>query len=184
MARARFVSRYGNYSVGVQEASAERLGHDGKMIPAKRRLDANFQNRLVTDADLAVAVATFSFRGLPEDTDTNEHISPIWRVSVWDSEQARLTDGLTDDEIEQCIEALRRDPGYGQDHVEIAPAKIDAPLPNYDKLSVEEILEVSKLLHVSHEDIAAYERENANREALLKRLEGVDADAGVVVNAG
>jgi hypothetical protein len=185
LAQARFVARYGNYSVGVQSSSEERLGHDGKMVPARRRLDANFQNRLVSDDDVAVAVATFSFRGLPEDTDTNEHISPTYRLSVWDSEEARRYEGLSDDEVDLIIDALRKDVGYGQDHVEMtAPASV-VPFPNYDDLSADEILQLLKLTGIDVGSVVAYERENQNRESLLRRLEGVEVDDdSVVVSAG
>ena len=185
MAQARFVARYGNYSVGVRSATQERLGHDGKMIPGLRRLDANFQNRLVNDDDVAMAVATFQFRGLPEDTDTNEHISPVYRLGVWDSEEARAFEGLSDDEVDLIIEALRKDVGYGQDHVEVTAPAAAAPFPNYDVLSVEEILQLLKLTGIDVQAVIAYERENENRESLLKRLEGVEVDDdSVVVSAG
>lgn len=185
MAQARFVARYGAYSVGIRPASEERLGHDGKMVPAKRRLEAEFQNRLVGNDDVALAVSTFQFRGLPEDIDTNEHISPVYRLSVWDSEEARRYEGLSDDEVDLIIETLRNDPGYGLDHVEITAPVAVAPFPTYDELSEDEILQLAKIAGLSLEAIAEYERQNKNRESLLKRLEGVEVDDdSVVVSAG
>ena len=182
--KARFVARYGNYSVGVQSAVREHFG-TGESRVLKQRIDANFINHHVTDDDLAVAVASFSFPGLPEDTDTNEHVSPRWRCSVWDSEYSQQTEGWTDEEIEMIVAKLRSSSGNGVDHIEVTPVAAKTPFPNYDELSIEEILQLAKIAGFDLKAIAAYERENQNREALLKRLEGVEADDdAVVVNAG
>ena len=183
MARARFVSRYGAYSVGVQSFGSERLGHDGKMVPQQRRIDAEFRNHLVSEDDLAVAIASFVFNGLPHDEDTNQDISPRYRVATWDSEWAKANEGLSQDEVDLIIDKLRADPGYGADHIEVDVAT-KAPFQNYDNLSPADVLKVMELTGVSVDAVIAYERENANRADLLKRLEGVEAsDDAVVISA-
>lgn len=181
-AKARFVSRYGNYSVGVQSLVQEHFG-TGEARTIKKRIDAQFHNVLVSEDDFAVALASFSFPGLPEDFDTNTNISPRYRVSAWDSEWARLHEGFSDEEIELIVSKLRSDPGYGVDHVEVN-INVKAPFQNYDNLSVDEILKVVELTGTPVEAVLAYERENANRKSLLEKLEGVEAsDDEVVVSA-
>lgn len=182
MARARFVSRYGNYSVGVQSKVEEHYGTgEGRVL--KRRIDAQFQNHLVSEEDFAVALASFVFNGLPHDEETNQNISPRYRVSVWDSEWAKANEGFSDEEIDLIIEKLRTDPMLGPDHLEVDVAS-KAPFQNYDNLSVPEVLKVIELTGTPVESVIAYERENANRSDLLKRLEGVEAsDDAVVVSA-
>lgn len=183
MARARFISRYGNFSVGVQSKIAEHFG-TGEERVLKRRIDAQFQRNLVSDEDFAVAFQSFHFPGLPFSEETNSNVSPRYRVSVWDSEWAQLNEGWTDEEIDLMIEALRRDPGLGVDFVELAPTKAAEPFPNYDSLSVEKILEVVEIASIDPETVLAYERENANRKELLDALQGVTAgDDAVVVQA-
>lgn len=180
--KARFISRYGAYSVGVQSSAEEHLGHDGLMKPRKRRIDAQFYNHLVSDADFAVALQTFSFPGLPFDEETNSNVSPRFRVGVWDSEWARINEGFSEDEIDQMIEKLRATAGV--DHVEL-DITIKAPFPNYDDLSVDEILQILKLTGAEIGPVVAYEKDNLNRSDLLRKLEGVEADAddAVVVRA-
>ncbi|GIV03974.1 MAG: hypothetical protein KatS3mg015_2804 [Fimbriimonadales bacterium] len=184
MAKARFISRYGAFSVGVQSQITENFA-TGKQRVIQKRIDANFHNRLVTDEDFAVALGAFQFPGLPEDFDTNSHVSPRYRVSVWDSEWARENEGWTDEEIDLIIETLRRDPGLGTDFIELTPRPTEAPWPTYDESDLETIIAVVQATGIDPERVIAYERENANRKEVLDALLGVEADDDlVVVNAG
>lgn len=181
--KARFVSRFGNYSVGVQSSVREHFG-TGESRLLRRRIDANFQRVLTSDEDFALALGSFTFTGLPEDFDTNMNVSPRFRVSTWDSEWAKANEGWTDEEIDLIIETLRRDPGYGIDHVEVSQAPAKAPFPAYDELSVDEILQIVKLTSIDPDSVIEYELENKNRESLIKRLSGkVEDDDTVVVQA-
>ncbi len=179
--KARFIARYGNFSVGVQSYVGEHLGHQGEMVPVKRRIDANFQRNLVTDDDFAVALQSFAFPGQPFDEETNANVSPRHRVSVWDSEWAQVNEGWTDSEIAMIIAKLRSASGNGTNFVELTIPAADVPFPSYDDLSVDEALQIIKLTGIDPAKVAAYERENQNREALLKRLDGVEADDDAVV---
>lgn len=177
--KARFVARYGKYSVGVQSYVGEHLGHQGEMVPVKRRIDANFQRNLVTDDDFAVALQSFSFPGQPFNEETNANVSPRHRVSVWDSEWAQANEGWSEDEIALMIERLRST--VGVNHKELSVPAAGVPFPSYDELSVDEILQIIKIAGIDPEKVSAYERENQNRESLLKRLDGVEADDDAVV---
>ena len=182
--KARFIARYGNFTVGVQSKVAEHFG-TGEEKVLKRRLDAQFHRSLVEDADYALAVQSFYFPGLPFDEEKNAHVAPRFRVAVWDSEWARVNEGLTEDEIDLCIEKLRMDSGLGTDFIEIAPTKLGEPFPNYDSLPIEDILTIVRMANIDPETVAAYERENANRDELLAGLLEVTAgDDSVVVSAG
>lgn len=182
--KARFISRYGDYSVGVQSFSPERLGHQGEMVPVKPRIDAQFHRSLVTDDDFAIALQSFHFPGLPFDEERNQNVSPRYRVSVWDSEWARENEGFSEDEISLIISKLRSDPGLGVDHIEVAAVRAKEPIPNYDTLSIDDILTIVKLANVDPETVVAYERENADRQELIDELLGVTAgDDAVVVQA-
>jgi hypothetical protein len=182
--KARFVSRYGNYSVGAQSKIAEHFG-TGEERVLKRRIDAQFHRSLVSDEDLALAIQSFHFTGLPFNEETNSNISPRFRVSVWDSEWARINEGWEEDEIALMIQKLRNDPGLGTDHVEVAATRAAEPFPNYDDLSIEDILSIVKLASIDPATVIAYEVENQNRKELLDRFAGVTADDDtVVVSAG
>lgn len=178
--KARFISRYGNFSVGVQHLVKESYG-TGESKVLKPRIDAQFYNNLVTDEDFAVALQSFHFPGLPFDEDTNSNVSPRYRVSVWDSEWAQLNEGWSDEQIDLIIQKLRSDSGFGMDFVEIAPKRLGEPFPNYDDLSIEDILTIIKVASIDPETVAAYEAENQNRSELLDLLSGVTADDDTVV---
>jgi hypothetical protein len=183
-AKARFLARYGNFSVGVQSLVREHFG-TGESRVLKPRIDAQFQHALVTDEDLAVAVQSLHFPGLPFDNDLNQNVSPRFRLSVWDSEWARVNEGFSEEQIEQIIEKLRQDSGLGVDFIEVAAKRAAEPFPNYDTLAVEAILDIVGVANLDPEVVVAYEVENQNRKELVDALQGVTAgDDAVVVNAG
>jgi hypothetical protein len=183
-AKARFIARYRNYSVGVQSKVTEHCG-TGESRELKPRIDAQFQYALVTDEDLAAAVQSMHYPGLPFDNEKNQNVSPRYRLSVWDSEWARINEGYSDEQIEQIIEKLRQDPSLGVDFIEIAARRAAEPFPNYDTLTVEAILDIVAVANLDPVLVAAYEEENAGRKELLEALRGVTAgDDAVVVNAG
>jgi hypothetical protein len=178
LAKARFVSRYGNYSVGVQDKIVNNFG-DGKSQVVKPRIDANFHNRFVTDNDFAVALSSFSFPGLPFDEETNSDISPRYRVSVWDSEWAKENEGLSEEEADLCISKLRFT--IGTDHAEVTQPPASVPFPSYDTLSIEEILQIVKLTSIDPVSVVEYEKENQNRQGVIDGLEGRTADDDAIV---
>ncbi len=179
--KARFISRYGNYSVGVQSLVKESFG-TGESKILKPRIDAQFHRSLVTDDDLAVAVQSFRFPGLPFDEETNSHVSPRFRISVWDSEWAQLNEGWSDEQIEMIIAKLRATSGVN--HFELEQKRLGEPFPNYDTLSIDDILKVVDVANIDPGPVVAYERENQNRGELIDALLGVTAgDDAVVVQA-
>lgn len=176
--KARFISRYGKPSIGVQSLIKESYA-TGQSKVLKKRIDANFHNSLVTDEDFAVALSSFHFPGLPFSEETQSHVSPRYRTSVWDSEWARANEGWTDDEIALIIEKLRS--RVGPELLELSIPKAGAPFPTYDECKPEEILQILKVAGIPAEKAIAYEKENANRADLLKKLEGVEVDDDAVV---
>lgn len=176
----RFLARFGNYSVGVQNLIKESFG-TGESRVLKPRIDANFQANLVTDDDLAVAIQSFQFPGLPFDNETNSNVSPRFRLSVWDSSWAQTNEGWTDEQLDQ-IEARLRET-VGPDHIELTAAPLEEPFPNYHDLSINDILKIIDVAGFDPERVAAYEAENDNRQELLDILLGVTSDDAVVVQA-
>lgn len=182
-AKARFLSRYSNFSVGIQSLVREAYG-TGESKTLKPRIDAQFHKGLVTDEDLALALQTFQFPGLPFDNEKNEHVSPRYRLSVWDAGWAQETEGWSDEQIELIVEKLRKDPGNGVDFVEVAAKRAGEPFPNFDELSIEDVLRVVKIAALDPASVVAYELENQNRQELIDALQGVTAgDDSVVVQA-
>lgn len=178
---ARFVSSHRGYSHGVRPHTEAHLGPDGKMVPEQRELAADFSPDLRTDEDLAFALSNLKFRGLPIFEDGSP-VKPSYRVSVFDSEVAKLQNGWTDDEEALVVEALRAKGPIGSMYIEFVPEPAAKPWNGYDELTdADRIVELAKAIDADLVQVAQYERENANRPKVLDAIEAAQAAADEVI---
>lgn len=180
---ARFVSPHRNFSVGVRSHRAAYLGPTGKMVPEVPELSAEFTPDLRTAEDTALAKSVFTFRGMPIYEDGSE-IDPSFRISVFDSEVAKLQNGWTDEDEEAVIEALRGAVGSGC--VEVIPAKAEKPWNGYDAVSdPDKIVELALAIDADLTQVQQYERENLNRDSVLAAIQDAIAtrDETITVSA-
>lgn len=180
---ARFVSQYLKYAHGIRSGRPARMGLNGTMEPEVSFLEAQFSHDPVTPKDALVAKSNLKFIAVPEDEAGNE-IDPSYRVSVFDSEAAKLANGWSDEEEALVVEKLRESADLGNAFCEVLPDPILAPWPNYDSTDPDAILGIARQIDADLEQVLAYERENANRpgvvDALAAALEG---EPTVVVRA-
>lgn len=182
---ARFVSPHRNYSHGVRSEVEAHLGPDGVMVPYQRHLSADFGPDLRTDEDLNLAKSVFTFRGLPI-YENGQPVDPAFRVSVFDSEVAKLQNGWTDEEEAMVVEALLHNGPIGQMYVEVVPTPAEKPWNGYDELEdAARIAELAVAINADLEQVIRYEAENANRFYVLEALEAAkaDADETIIVSA-
>ena len=182
---ARFVSAHRNYSHGVRPHVAAHLGPDGKMVPEQTELSADFSPDLRTDEDTAFALSNLKFRGLPI-FESGKPVEPHYRISVFDSEVAKLQNGWTDEDEAEVVEALRLRGPIGQMYVEFVPEPAAKPWNGYDELvDADRIVELAKAIGADLTQVVQYERENSNRRAVIEALEAELADASetIVVSA-
>jgi hypothetical protein len=182
---ARFVSSHRNYSHGVRSGVAAHLGPDGRMVPERRELSADFTPDLRTDEDTALAMAKLTFRGMPIFEDGRE-VGPHYRISVFDSEIAKLQNGWTDDEEALVVDALRNHGPIGSMYVEVVPEPAAKPWNGYDDVdSAERIVELALAINADLPKAVQYERENKARVEVISALEDAIAEAGetIVVSA-
>lgn len=182
---ARFVSSHRNYSHGVRPHVAAHLGPDGKMVPEQRELSADFSPDLRNEEDTAVALASLKFLGLPIYED-GRPVAPHYRISVFDSEIARLQNGWTEEEEALVVEALHKSGHEGSMFVEVVPVPTDKPWNGYDELSdADRIVELALAIGADLQQVASYERENKNRPGVISAVEAQIAKAGetIVVSA-
>jgi hypothetical protein len=171
---ARFVSPHRNFSVGVHNARASYLGPDGKMVPEVQELRANFTPDLRNSEDTALAKSAFVFRGMPIYEDGSE-VDPSYRISVFDSEVAKLQEGWTEDDEALVIAALRATVGQGC--VEVIPAAAAKPWNGYDSLTdADKVVELALAIDADLAQVAQYERENLNRPAVVEALQAAAAE--------
>jgi hypothetical protein len=172
---ARFVSRYKEYSHGVQNEIREYFatGHDRVV---QKHIEAKFQHGLVTDEDYEAALSILPFSGLPEDRDTEGLVSPRSRLSVFDSEIAQFENGWTDAETELVIDSLRNSSEKGSAYLEIEKVPLETPWANYDSIeSPEKIVEVALMIGADLAAVIAYEKENRNAAPVVYALEEAKA---------
>lgn len=186
--KARFVAKAAAYTHGAIAGNAQYINFKGDIVPAQRRVDANFQNTLVTNDDAVVGLTQLHHTGLPMWEDTEEDLDGRSRLSVWDSEWAAANEGFAEYEIEAVITALRNSSDFGSDFVEIIAAQAPKPWPTYDEMDeADDIAQLVTFLGLEPGVVVKYELENKNRpeviEALLATPPAKDGDS-VVVNAG
>lgn len=180
---ARFVSPHRNFSVGVRSHRPSYLGQDGKMVPEVPELRADFTPDLRTAEDTALAKSAFTFRGMPIYEDGSE-IDPSFRISVFDTEVAKLQNFWTDDDEALVIAALRANQGSGC--IEVIPAAADKPWNGYDELAdPDRIVELAIAINADLAQVEQYERENLNRDKVLEAVQAAIAaqDESITVSA-
>jgi len=182
---ARFVSSHRNYSHGIRNHVPAHLGPDGKMVPEQTELSADFSPDLRNDEDTAVALASLKFRGLAIFED-GRPVQPHYRISVFDSEIARLRNGWTDEDEAEVIEALRTRGPIGTMYVEVLPVAAEKPWNGYDNLKdADKVVELALAIDADLVKVAQYERENKARAEVIAALEAAITAAGetIVVSA-
>ena len=173
---ARFVSAHRNFSLGVRGFKAAHLGPDGKMVPEQTELSADFSPDLRNDADTDLALSSLNFRGLPIFED-GRPVTPHYRISVFDSEVARLQNGWTEDDEALVVEALRHGTGVGVMYIEVVPVAAEKPWNGYDGLTdADKVVELARAIDADLQKVAQYERENLNRPEVMAALtEAIEA---------
>ena len=182
---ARFVSPHRSYAHGVRSAREAYLGPDGQMVPEVTALEAAFTPDLRTDEDIAIAKSTFKFRGMPI-YESGQEVDPTYRISVFDSEVAKLQNGWTDDDEAFVVETLRHNGPIGQMYVEVIPVPAEKPWNGYDELTdADRIVDLAIGIGADLSKVIAYETENANREAVIDALQATltEADETIIVSA-
>lgn len=182
---ARFVSSHRNYSHGVRNHVPAHLGPDGKMVPEQTELAADFTPDLRTPEDDAVALSSLKFRGLPI-FENGQPVTPHYRISVFDSEVAKLQNGWTDEDEALVVETLRTKGPIGTFYVEVVPEPAPKPWNGYDELDdADRIVELASAINADLQKVAQYERENKARPEVIAALEDAISAAGesIIVSA-
>lgn len=167
---AQFVTQYPGYRHGVRDEVPEHLGHDGKMIPFVRPLEAVFGRGGLTPEAITEGKAKLTFHGLME-YESGEDLDPTYRLAVFDSEVAKLQEGWTDEEEALVVNVLRASEENARAYVEIIPAPAEIPWANYAEVDdPDKVVEIALTIGADLAEVIRYESENENRERWLDAL--------------
>jgi len=182
---ARFVSPHRNYAHGIRGYLPQRLGPYGDHLPEQPALEAQFGPDLRTDEDIALAKSSFRFRGLPI-WENGQTVEPTYRISVFDSEVAKLQNGWTDEEEALVVDVLRNHGPIGQMYVEVIPVAASVPWNGYDGIDdADRIVDLAVGTNADIAAVIAYEKENQNRSYVVEALEAAAGDSAetIIVSA-
>lgn len=183
---SRFIARYGKYSHGIRSEVAEQFAQGTRVIV--RGLEAKFDTRGVTEYEKELALKNLSFHGQLEDRIEGGKVSPVSRISVFDSRATQEHLEWTDEEHDLVVEKLRKSPMNGVEFFEAEEPRRPAPWNGYDELEdVDRILTAVEVTGVDPAGVIAYERENADREEVIEALEDLvgndETEPDVTINA-
>lgn len=192
---ARYVSMYPNYSITFQSNVVEdyATGRSRTIIPL---IDLIFTAATSLHKwELEAALGHFTFSGLPTEIDEMTPISPIPRISMFDSSQF-VTNNRTlrfvDDEgvphpltvamIDSFLDGREE---CGADFIRVDQPAVAAPWPAYPKLVagrgrgtssefiVEKIVEKVREDEYDPAEVIAFERQNLARPDVIAALEAL-----------
>jgi hypothetical protein len=158
----RYVSHSPKYTLGYGEV--EQALVNGMPVVTKDKTTLKFQQGLALDHELAEALKTFTFRGLPDG------VPPEVYISVFDTRDYQKEKGLSDDEREALESFIERLPSFNVDYIRVDEIRAPKPWPSYDNDSEEEILSAIERFQFDADDVRRYEQENENRSSLLEKL--------------
>lgn len=177
----RFLSRYGEFGVQlrpqVQEAYATGMA---RVVQEGVYAMFHVQGLTVEEQELANAHWRGSWNGFYQAEDEVTVIPPDYRIGVFDSEQAQLDSGWSDElrlQVEQDLIVLA---DRFNDMIPVPVLALAPPWPRYDEYTGTPAALVRKLVDEGHslEAVLAYERENQGRVAVIAELEGLLGSPG------
>lgn len=191
----RFISRHPGYTFGLQLEYIEFL-QDGQGRTVQNiktpLIDLKFTNRVsMYPWEMEAGMSHFQFDGGLLEEDGVTKITPMFQLSVLDSNQVANFHKMSFEQKTQMEQKLLNDQFYGSDFIMVEEPRVPAPWPTYDDVpSVAKLLEQIVALGFSrtNEDlqkIVNYERQNQAREEVYSAVEKFSAEipAEILVEA-
>lgn len=163
---ARFISKYQKHRIWVQPKVEEAFANGGARL-LQRELVALFKPDGLMTHEIEEALRRFTFRGTMQERNEVTAVSPLHRVSVFDSELAAKAERWTEEEHEQVLAFLRSDPGNGDSFFEMEKPAAKKPWATYDEMDAEAVVSFAIAGGFDPGLVHAYEAENEGREEVL-----------------
>lgn len=172
----RFISPHRGYAINIRNP-VQVPDKYGQMNEVEKGLVASFDiSSSPKDWEIDQAEKSLDFRGMPVEEHTEEAIPVYLRLSVFDSEQAQIHNGWTDEERRVVEEKMLR-LQHPQEFILSAKPAVPAPWPAYDTITIPvKIKKTVAELGYDPQTVIEYERDNANRPEVLAALEELLAE--------
>jgi len=162
---ARYLSKASQFKKTVRKPVTRMI--NGLQGPELRELEgpiiAYFKQAGITEYERELCKERFGFAGVAEGEN------PLRRVSIYDTDEEAARQGWSDETKAEIEALLDRQQDFSYFKVE-TPA-LAPPWPTYDETPADEVAELAVKLGIDLEYVAAYERENADRDPVLHALE-------------
>lgn len=168
----RFLSSVASFGMQVRRERTMTLA-DGQMQVLQEGVYIKFRQGDVTAHEVEEAKQRLPLRGFKQEQDEVTEVSPISRLSSFDTDLEAIEQGW-DAETKALVESeLMKRANETSFVIYVEPTPVDAPWPKYDEFvgTTEELLEKLATDGISLSDTIRYERQHANRPALIEALE-------------
>jgi hypothetical protein len=187
----RVISQYTNHVVQIRPMRQRALGDGGVEVtqdPIYCVFQPAEQGAFIFENEKEAAERHFSFPGLTQHEDEATPSDPIYRLSVFDTDEAAEKEGwdaATKAEVEQTL--MRKSQTAPQNILVITDTPIAAPFPRYDEFVGDPDELVLKLAEDGHDldRVLHYERTFGQRRVdVIEALErGIENQAATHVTA-
>jgi len=178
----RFISRFGRYGVLARRGISENYA-TGMSKVVQTELEAKFHEGLLLPDERELALARWSFNGSYQEIDEVTTVAPDYRIGIFDSIQAQMDHGWSNDERKLVEDALVTNAELFPNDLMLVPETvIPPPWPRYDSFEGSLDKLIAKITDDGYaiSDVLAYERTNQNRENVVDALEQMIEDETVV----
>jgi hypothetical protein len=182
----RFVSKIRKYQICFQRDIIEHFA-TGESRVIQPLLNCEFDLfGSMRPYEIAAAREAFINRGLPLEADGITTIDPLYRFSVFDTEEFQKHHRLTDEKRVELEQFLLNNFAYGTYYIMVEEPRVPAPWPTYD--TVRGVKGSPTALRIAEkvredgfpvEDVIAYERQNQNRQDVIDALEALKVEEAV-----
>lgn len=175
----RFISKYGRFGVQVRPLVQEAYA-TGLIKVVQDPVYAMFEPNKLTPIEREMAVTHWMFNGFYQEQDEVTIVPPDYRIGLFDSAEARVTHGWTEETEREVVETLL---DLSERFNDILPVRsmIAPPWPRYDEFRGTPLALVRRLVDDGHDldAVLTYEKEHQNRPKIVEEI-GKAIESGVI----
>jgi hypothetical protein len=173
----RFLSKYGRWGVSVRRPIEEHYA-TGMSQTIQAAVNAMFHEGGMTPEERELALSRWTFEGSYQEQDEVHIVPPDYRIGIFDSEQAQIENGWSDEIRVEVENHLIRHSERFEDVLVVPRVSISPPWPRYDDYGGKPAALVRKLVDEGHNLDAAltYERAVQNRPEVIAAIEAEIAE--------